>query len=309
MDTGPVEALHPVLKAIALLEDGEETQLLDALGAAVVKDARLADRPPGRQRFVDDRSGPRQMGEVARHRLSTRLSLIGGRSEGVGRRSRPGAGVSQRRGARNHPGFIGRYRRHRARLHPSPHGGGGWCPRTGWPPSTPLLPSDEPVFDLEVVFQDRPVKIRVRPMKGPEGNPVYLFRDNPGRRGVFHETALRLPRRRGTTPPAGRISPLFSASPPWPSSRVWKRPGSACWGRPGVPRSSTATTPKRPWSTCWCPKPWRAATRGPKPWRKKSRFLNPWPGGSRPVLKPTPTATGRGTPGAAPRIISASSRS
>ncbi|HMZ27886.1 MAG TPA: glycogen/starch synthase, partial [Elusimicrobiota bacterium] len=55
----------------------------------------------------------------------------------------------------------------------------GMVPAERVRPSTPLKPSHEPPFDLDVMFHGHPVKIRVRPMRGPEGNPVYLFRDNP----------------------------------------------------------------------------------------------------------------------------------
>jgi hypothetical protein len=184
MDSGPVEALHPILKAIALLSGPEETRLLDALSAAVAKDAKLADRPLVDGIFLMTGRIPANWAKlhgIAYQRVY-HLSAEG-RSVWAG-----GLGPVQvfhsdaeREITRDstidivdiEPDYT-----HRRTAE-------GLVPADRMAPSTPLLPGDEPPFDLDVEFEEVPVKIRVRPMKGPQGNPVYLFRDNPDGEAFF----------------------------------------------------------------------------------------------------------------------------
>ncbi|MBK7688956.1 MAG: UTP--glucose-1-phosphate uridylyltransferase [Elusimicrobia bacterium] len=184
MDTGPVEAIHPVLKAIALLDDVEETQLLDALGAAVVKDAKLADRPLVDSVLLMTGRVPAKWAKlhgIAYQRvyhLSAEGRKVWAGGLGPVQVFHSDAEREITRDSSVDIADIEPDYTHRRTAE-------GLVPADGVAPSTPLLPSDEPVFDLEVVFEDRPVKIRVRPMKGPEGNPVYLFRDNPDGEAFF----------------------------------------------------------------------------------------------------------------------------
>jgi glycogen synthase len=178
MESGPVEALHPVLKAISLLDDVEETRLLEELTAAVTRDAALADRPLVDGILLMTGRIPAKWAKVhgIAYQRVYHLSAEGRKvwAGGLGP-VQVFHSDAEREITRDstvdivdiEPDYT-----HRRTAD-------GLVPAEGVPPSTPLVPTDEPSFDVDVVFEDRPVKIRVRPMKGPEGNPVYLWRDNP----------------------------------------------------------------------------------------------------------------------------------
>ncbi|MBL0058482.1 MAG: UTP--glucose-1-phosphate uridylyltransferase [Elusimicrobia bacterium] len=178
MDSGPVEALHPLLKAISLLDGAEETRLLEELGAAVLRDAALADRPLVDRILLMTGRVPASWAKlhgIAYQRvyhLSAEGRKVWAGGLGPVQVFHSDAEREITRGSNVDIVDIEPDYTHRRTAE-------GLVLAAAVPPSTPLLPSDEPPFDLDVVFEDHPVKIRVRPMKGPEGNPVYLFRDNP----------------------------------------------------------------------------------------------------------------------------------